>query len=665
MDDYQQVIASLRTAYSREQAEQRNQTEKDAWKVAERQQFLALLQQEGKTTLLEIGAGTGNDSLFFQDNGLDVVCTDLSPAMVAFCREKGLKAYEMDFMNLNFPPGSFDALYALNCLLHVPTRNLPVVLQKLRALLRPEGLFFLGVYGGMEREGVHEDDQHEPPRFFAHHTDEFMQQPTEPFFDLVSFKIIPIQGKPWHFQSLVLRRRDPDDQEIQIISLPEQDTSEPVAALSGPAKTRPSSRRLGLGLWVAIAVSLLLLALLVIQSTFPGLPSLLQDTLSSLGPAPTDMPIAGLPAGTNFYYFSVDVPWTNVFLDGHPIRLPRVGIDEPLWLSTGHHRFFWHAQPFSQHRCDLTVPPAPQDGCVSGPLLRSPSSRLQARVLFFHETLSVVPSHQRGELLKKVRAVLRAHQASDIVRPGEQYIGVNGAVTATAPVRATLNLQWDFDMSGQSDPGCELDARSTASNSCQLGGQDCLQLCTVAPWQFQGGQPPPALRTSWLAFAVVHVSWSFATGDGHVIARNLPPGFGATGATEHLVLLSIIWDGSNWQVDMPVGSDAAQPIIIDGKTIAANPACLHAEDQFSQDQQTGFQMRFVSGPNPAAGCLVVISAGNWTANQKVPFYLDRFGILRAANHIAQRMQPWLRPVDAYENSLVQQLNKMTGQIIVT
>ncbi len=208
MDDYQQVITGLRASYNREQAEQRNQAEKDAWKVTERQQFLALLQQEGKTTLLEIGAGTGNDSLFFQDNGLNVVCTDLSSAMVTFCRDKGLKAYEMDFMSLDFPSGSFAALYALNCLLHVPTRDLATVLQKLRELLRPGGLFFLGVYGGMQQEGVHEDDQHQPPRFFAHHTDEFMQQATAPFFDLVSFKVIPIQGKPWHFQSMVLRRRD-------------------------------------------------------------------------------------------------------------------------------------------------------------------------------------------------------------------------------------------------------------------------------------------------------------------------------------------------------------------------------------------------------------------------------------------------------------------------
>lgn len=206
MYDYQQVIATLRTTYNRESAERREHAEQETWKAAERQRFLALLQQEGKTTLLEIGAGTGKDSLFFRDNGLHVVCTDLSPAMINLCREKGLEAYVMDFLSLDFPPASFDALYALNCLLHVPTRELSAVLQKLRDLLRPDGLFFLGVYGGIEQEGVRADDWHTLPRFFAQHTDEFMQRATAPFFELVSFKAIPLQSKTWHFQSMVLRR---------------------------------------------------------------------------------------------------------------------------------------------------------------------------------------------------------------------------------------------------------------------------------------------------------------------------------------------------------------------------------------------------------------------------------------------------------------------------
>ena len=208
MNDYQYVTASLRKSYNREKAEQRDHLEKEPWKIVERQQFLLLLQQEGKTSLLEIGAGTGRDGLFFQEQGMHVICTDLSPAMVELCREKGLQAYVMDFLNLDFPSDSFDAIYALNCLLHVPTRDLPTILQKLRELLRPGGLFFLGVYGGFEEEGPHDEDWHDPPRFFAHHTDEFMQQATSPYFDLVSFKAIPIEDRPWHFQAMTLRRKE-------------------------------------------------------------------------------------------------------------------------------------------------------------------------------------------------------------------------------------------------------------------------------------------------------------------------------------------------------------------------------------------------------------------------------------------------------------------------
>lgn len=206
MFDYQQVIETLRAAYSDESAAQRDNTAKDDWKLVERQRFLTRLQREGKRTLLEIGAGTGQDSLFFQENGLHVVCTDLSPNMIALCRAKGLEAYVMDFLHLDFASASFDAIYALNCLLHVPGAALPTVLGKIRDLLRPSGLFFLGVYGGFEKEGINEQDYHQPPRFFSFHTDEFMKEAVAPYFELVSFKSIPLSEKSRRFQSMTLRR---------------------------------------------------------------------------------------------------------------------------------------------------------------------------------------------------------------------------------------------------------------------------------------------------------------------------------------------------------------------------------------------------------------------------------------------------------------------------
>ncbi len=68
----------------------------------------------------------------------------------------------MDFLHLDFPPESFDAVYALNCLLHVPNGDLPDILEVIRAVLRPGGWFFLGLYdgGGGEEEEVAAGDHH-------------------------------------------------------------------------------------------------------------------------------------------------------------------------------------------------------------------------------------------------------------------------------------------------------------------------------------------------------------------------------------------------------------------------------------------------------------------------------------------------------------------------
>src|SRR5262245_12300615 len=121
---YDNVTATLRAAYDRH-ADERERNTPETLKQTERQELLPMLQAEQRRTMLEIGSGPGKDGLFFQEHGLDVTCTDLSPAMVELCRQKGLRAYVRDFLDLGFSPASFDAVYALNCLLHLPKRDLP------------------------------------------------------------------------------------------------------------------------------------------------------------------------------------------------------------------------------------------------------------------------------------------------------------------------------------------------------------------------------------------------------------------------------------------------------------------------------------------------------------------------------------------------------------
>ena len=110
-------------------------------------------------------------------------------------------------MNLDFTDRSFDAVFALNCLLHVPGNDLSRVLRAIRALLRPSGLFYMGVYGGKEFEGIWPEDRYEPKRFFSFHTDEWIQRAVIEYFEILSFRSIPLEEEQdMHFQSLTLKK---------------------------------------------------------------------------------------------------------------------------------------------------------------------------------------------------------------------------------------------------------------------------------------------------------------------------------------------------------------------------------------------------------------------------------------------------------------------------
>lgn len=200
---YDDVVPSLRTSYDGG-ASERDGVVKQQFKLDERAAFLDRLRVVEAKTLLEIGAGTGQDSVFFREAGLEVVAVDLSPAMVERCRAKGLEAYARDFLHLGFVEKSFDAVFAMNCLLHVPNVDLPEVLRAVRSVLKPGGLFFAGQWGGGDGEGVLDRDHLEPKRFFSWRTDAQMFTFASESFEVIDFH--PVEDGGHHFQSLTMVR---------------------------------------------------------------------------------------------------------------------------------------------------------------------------------------------------------------------------------------------------------------------------------------------------------------------------------------------------------------------------------------------------------------------------------------------------------------------------
>lgn len=195
----EQIAAALRSFYDAD-VDRRDGLIKPSWKLDERAAFLDRLRVAEARTLLEIGAGTGQDSRFFADEGLEVTAVDLSPAMIERVRSKGVRGVVGDVTSLGFAEAEFDAVYTFNALLHVPDASLPAALAGIRTALRPGGLFYLGVYGGTQAEHGFSDDE----RFFSFRTDRDLLAYATEQFDVLDFHVV--HDHDIHFQSLTLVR---------------------------------------------------------------------------------------------------------------------------------------------------------------------------------------------------------------------------------------------------------------------------------------------------------------------------------------------------------------------------------------------------------------------------------------------------------------------------
>ena len=178
----------------------------DAFKVRERSEFLKFLKDEGRETLLEIGCGPGWDAQFFQSQGFRVLAVDNTPMMVKLTAEKGVPTQVLDCYDLDEISECFDAVYTMNCLLHIPKRDFDRVLDLISGRLNENGLMYLGIWGDTNFEGIWEKDRYEPKRFFSFWKTEALLEVIQRSFRLEYYRRLE-PHKDRIFNSLIVRKR--------------------------------------------------------------------------------------------------------------------------------------------------------------------------------------------------------------------------------------------------------------------------------------------------------------------------------------------------------------------------------------------------------------------------------------------------------------------------
>ena len=124
-------------------------------------QFRLLRVFTGRSTLLELGCGSGRDAAFLVAGGLNLVALDGSPAMLARAEAihpelKGRLRHAVLPGRLPFADGEFDGVYSLAMLMHLEKGDLSTVFDEIARVLVNGGLLFFSVSlerGDTDREG--------------------------------------------------------------------------------------------------------------------------------------------------------------------------------------------------------------------------------------------------------------------------------------------------------------------------------------------------------------------------------------------------------------------------------------------------------------------------------------------------------------------------------
>lgn len=187
-------------------ASERESSVPNEFRVQERQEFLEYLRREKRNSILEIGCGPGHDATFFQECGFQIVAVDNAPTMVRLTEEKGVRADVLDCYDIDQIAESFDAVYSVNCLLHIPQSDITHILGLIAARLNHKGLMYLGLWGGEDFEGVWPQDKYDPKRFFSFRKAQTLLGVIHPSFRIEYYRRIePRDGV--FFNSIIARKR--------------------------------------------------------------------------------------------------------------------------------------------------------------------------------------------------------------------------------------------------------------------------------------------------------------------------------------------------------------------------------------------------------------------------------------------------------------------------
>lgn len=143
--------ADLRDYYEKEAARGIRDAPRDR-RVELRDEFVTLLHEEGRRTVVDFGSGPGLEGEGFEAAGIDYVGVDLAHGNGRLAADDGRIVVQGSITAVPIAPRTFDAGWSMSMLMHLDEADAALAVEQMCAALRPGAPFLLGMWG-REDEG--------------------------------------------------------------------------------------------------------------------------------------------------------------------------------------------------------------------------------------------------------------------------------------------------------------------------------------------------------------------------------------------------------------------------------------------------------------------------------------------------------------------------------
>ena len=120
--------------------------------------YIGLLKAEGRTAVVDFGAGPGQDGDRFRAAGFGYIGLDLAHGNGVLAAERDLVTIQGSITSVPFGPGSFDAGWSMSTLMHLDEADAAQAASQMIGTLVPGAPFLLGMWGCETEDSLMQSD---------------------------------------------------------------------------------------------------------------------------------------------------------------------------------------------------------------------------------------------------------------------------------------------------------------------------------------------------------------------------------------------------------------------------------------------------------------------------------------------------------------------------